>query len=102
MLDRLSKDVLARCLAIDPDNTNRIIAECNKEDDYDAMEAEDIQRQYEEKGYIEYKGTDIDNKEKDNHVDPPALAPSKVYPTPRWRRRRPGVARKSRTTKRLN
>ena len=44
MLDRLSKDVLARCLAIDPDNTNRIIAECNKEDDYDAMEAEDIWR----------------------------------------------------------
>jgi hypothetical protein len=89
----LSKDVLARCLAIDLDNTNQIIAESNKEDDYDAIKAEDIQRQYQEKWYIEYEVADNDDKEKDNPVDPPTSAPSQVYPAPGRRRCRLGLQR---------
>ncbi|CAD6261159.1 unnamed protein product [Miscanthus lutarioriparius] len=79
MLDRLSKETLARCLAIDPNSTNRIIVKSNAEDNYDAMEAEDVRRQYEEKGYVEYEVTD-DDKEEDTPVAPRATAPSQVYP----------------------
>jgi hypothetical protein len=66
------------------------------------QEAEDIWRQYKEKGYIEYEVADNNDKEKDNPVDPPASAPSQAYPAPRRRRGWPEVARKSGTTKRLN
>jgi hypothetical protein len=66
------------------------------------QEAEDIWRQYKEKGYIEYEVADNNDKEKENPVDPPASAPSQVYPAPRQRRGRPEVARKSGTTKRLS
>ncbi|OEL34898.1 hypothetical protein BAE44_0004083 [Dichanthelium oligosanthes] len=60
------------------------------------MEAEDVRRQYQEKGYVEYEVTD---DEKDNT---PAPAPNNPAPAPGRRRHRSGVARKSRKTKRVH
>ena len=76
--------------------------ESTEEDDYDAMEAEDVRRQYEEKGYVEYEIEEEDNAP----VPAPAYAPaplaSQFYPVSGQRRHLPRVARKSGTTKRLN
>jgi hypothetical protein len=96
MLDRMSKDTLEGLAAIDLHKINQTFAELNKLEDDLAAEVEDVRRQYEEKGYVEYEVTD---DEKEEH-SPPTPAP--VYPAPGRRRRRPGVARKSGATKRLN
>ncbi|CAN6227831.1 unnamed protein product [Urochloa humidicola] len=101
MLDRLSKDVLDRLAAVDLHRINQTFAEVNKAEDDLAMEAEDVRKQYEEKGYVEYEVTDDEN-ERDNNPPAPAPVPAPVYPAPGRRRYRPGVARKSGATKRLN
>ncbi|CAN6248320.1 unnamed protein product [Urochloa humidicola] len=99
MLDRLSKDVLDRLAAVDLHRINQTFAEVNKAEDDLAMEAEDVRKQYEEKGYVEYEVTDDENE---GEKIPPA--PVSVYPAPPpgRRRHRPGVARKSGATRRLN
>jgi hypothetical protein len=71
--------------------------ESNEEDDYDAMEAEDVQRQYEEKGYVEYEIEEEDNAPAPASI--PAPLASQFYPASGRRRHRPGVARKSGTTR---
>jgi hypothetical protein len=99
MLDRMSKDTLEGLAAFDLYKINQTFAEINKLDDDLAAEVEDVRRQYEQKGYVEYEDTDDDEKEGGS---PPAPAPV-YYPAPGRRRRRPGVvARKSGGTKRLN
>ncbi|CAL5067299.1 unnamed protein product [Urochloa decumbens] len=86
MLDRLSKDVLDRLAAVDLHRINQTFAEVNKAEEDLAMEAEDVRRQYEEKGYVEYEVTD---DEKEGVNNPPA-AQVPVYPAPGRRRHRPG------------
>uniref|UniRef100_K3YCS3 Uncharacterized protein n=1 Tax=Setaria italica TaxID=4555 RepID=K3YCS3_SETIT len=66
------------------------------------MEAEDVRRQYQEKGYVEYEVTD-DEEEDDApaHASTPT-ASAAAFPANGRRRHRPGVARNSGVTNRLN
>ncbi|RCV33284.1 hypothetical protein SETIT_7G071700v2 [Setaria italica] len=63
---------------------------------------EDVRRQYQEKGYVEYEVTD-DEEEDDApaHASTPT-ASAAAFPANGRRRHRPGVARNSGVTNRLN